>query len=263
MSKAYVETTILADVLLKPKSAKQQKAKAALGRYEETLLPVYSIKEWKAGPLDYFAYFHDKLVQTKSLAKTYRALAALPRGNRKDTSMEALAAAATLSRSSILPGLSGNDQDQADSYRLSIVSLVIRSWRKRRKITSRVTDELACYIESEPHVGKNGLFNLIPQKCDPEQECCLGPLLKAQPQLLDALRESISKTSQRAEDIKRRQALKLLAKHPSDKVAKETCQHLGDAIFAFFCPPDAVVLTTNLRDHVPLAKALGKSAEKP
>jgi hypothetical protein len=44
---------------------------------------------------------------------------------------------------------------------------------------------------------------------------------------------------------------------------RETRSHLGDAIFAFFCPKTAVVLTTNIGDHKRLAEALGKKAEKP
>jgi hypothetical protein len=71
MNKAYVETTILTDVLIKPGSKNEGVAKAAFSRYTETLLPVYSIKEWKKGPLDHYAYVHDKLVQTKSVADTY------------------------------------------------------------------------------------------------------------------------------------------------------------------------------------------------
>ena len=34
-------------------------------------------------------------------------------------------------------------------------------------------------------------------------------------------------------------------------------------MFAFFCPIDAVVLTTNIKDHKPLAEALGKKAQTP
>src|SRR5579871_2392092 len=94
MSDAFVETTVLTDLLLKPGTAKNARATAALRRYSKTLLPVYSIKEWKAGPLDYFAYLHDKLFVTGSLRKTFAAIAALPSGYRKSTSMEALAAAA-------------------------------------------------------------------------------------------------------------------------------------------------------------------------
>src|SRR5947209_20340685 len=38
MNRAYVETTILTNVLLKPDSKKQAAARSALSRYEETLL---------------------------------------------------------------------------------------------------------------------------------------------------------------------------------------------------------------------------------
>jgi hypothetical protein len=31
--------------------------------------------------------------------------------------------------------------------------------------------------------------------------------------------------------------------------------------FCFFCPDDAVMLTTNLKDHKPLAEGIGKQAE--
>ena len=51
MNKAYVETTILTDILLKPDSEKQVEALRALERYAKTLLPVYAIKECKAGPM--------------------------------------------------------------------------------------------------------------------------------------------------------------------------------------------------------------------
>jgi hypothetical protein len=265
MSDAYVETTVLTDILLKPRTRKQERATAALQRYRNTLLPVYSIKEWKAGPLDYFAYLHDKLVFTKSFARTLQAISALARGSyRQSTSLEALAAAAITveARPQRYAGLGNRDDEMADSYRLALASLIIRSWQRRRQITTRVVDDLACYIEVAPHVGQDGYFDLKPQKCDGDQECCLGPVLKSQPQLLENLRAAVP-DSGRKEDEKRRQALKRLIKHPKEKVDRDTCRALGDAIFAFFCPKSAVVLTTNLRDHEPLAEAIGKTAEQP
>ena len=44
-------------------------------------------------------------------------------------------------------------------------------------------------------------------------------------------------------------------------MSDKTCRDLGDAVYAFFAPPDSVVLTTNIRDHRPLAEALGKQAK--
>lgn len=266
MTDAYVETTVLTDLLLKPKTPKQQRAKEALARHPNTLLPVYSIRELKAGPLRNFAYLHDKLVITESLRDTLLAISVLPKASHKRaTSVEALTTAATISRAQTetLSGLGTSDRDMADSYRLALASIIIRSWRKRRKVTSAVVDELPCYTEAEPFVGKDGLFELKPWDCERDQECCLGPRLKAEPKLLVALRDSIPDNSGRREDQRRRAALKKLIKHPKDAVDRETCRDLGDAIFAFFCPKSAVILTTNLRDLQPLASSIGKTAEKP
>jgi hypothetical protein len=266
MSDAYVETTILTDILLKPQTPKQKRAKAALARYENTLLPVYSIKEWKAGPLSHFAYLHDKLVLTQSLADTIQAIAALPRlGYRRATSTEALAAAGQVAKKQTrkYAALGTTDEENADSYRLALVSIIIRSWQKRRKVTSHVIQDLPCYLEAAPRVGKDGLFEFEPRLCDGEQECCLASELKSKPELLEKLRGAIPKNSTRREDEKRRQALKQLIKHPKEVVTRETCRDLGDAIFAFFCPNNAVILTTNIKDHEPLATAIGKKAEKP
>src|SRR5216683_3490166 len=264
MSDAYIETTVLTDILVKPGSRKHQRATAAFKRYENTLLPVYSIKEWKAGPLDTFAYLHNKLLFTKSYSQTLNAVSALTRPYQKSTSIEALAAAATTLKASQkrFAGLGGHDDEMADSFRLALASLIIRSWRKRRNITTRVVDELPCYVEAAPRVGKDGYFDLKPKECAGDQECCLAPQLKSQTKLLEALLGAIPKNSGRREDQKRRQALKRLIKHPNQIMDREMCRDLGDAIFAFFCPKTAVVLTTNLRDHAALALSVGKKAEK-
>jgi len=265
MPNAYVETTILTDLLLKPYSHKQERAKAALARYDSTLLPVYSIKEWKAGPLYYFVYVHNKLVTTQSFANTLQAIAALPLGYRRSTAQEALAAAGQQLRRQPqnFTVLGNTDKDHADSYRLSLASIIIRSWNKRRKVTTQVVQELPCYLEAAPSIGTDRLFDLSPRHCQIDEECSLAVKLKSNPELLEALRDAIPANSTRREDQKRRKALKHLIKHPDWIFTRDLCRDLGDAIYAFFCPAGAVVLTTNLRDHERLTKALGKLAEKP
>ena len=263
MSTAYVETTVLTDILLKPNSPKQKRARAALDRFENTLLPVYSIKEWKAGPLKRFAFIHNKFVQTGSFADTLTAISALGPPYLHRTSTEAIAAAAQVSKRSPQTYAATNDRELADSYRLALYSLIVRSWEKRRRITTQVVHELPCYIEAAPHREKNGLLNLRPEECDRDQECCLADELRAEPRLLEALRDAIPETSAKPEHRRRRRALKRLISHPRDKVDRDLCRDLGDAIFAFFCPKEAVILTTNLSDIAPLAKAVGKTAQSP
>lgn len=268
MSKAYVETTILTNILLKPGSKKEVAAKAALSRFETTLLPVYAIKEWKAGPLDHYSYLHDKLVTTRSLADSIAAINSLSpyySPYKRNTSFEALEAAVRLDVGASVSERDGKsrDEENADRYRLILKSLIIRSWRKRRKITTQTIQDLDCYTEAEPKIGKDGLFDLRPQQCDRERECCLADSLKAQPSLLKALRDSIPETSIRREDRQRRHVLKALIKNRKLPLDRDQCRALGDAVFSFFCPADCSILTTNLRDHKPLAESIGKKAESP
>lgn len=48
-----------------------------------------------------------------------------------------------------------------------------------------------------------------------------------------------------------------------DALTDSQCRDLGDAVFALLAPHDSVILTTNLKDHEPLASALGKTAQLP
>jgi hypothetical protein len=201
------------------------------------------------------------------LADTCAAIAAFSpyRTYLKNTTWEVLAATTQLLRDS--PEQIGKhsplDEEAADRLRLATASLIIRSWRKRRKVTTEVIQDLECYTEAPPRVQKDGLFDLKPQQCDPEHECSLAAQLKARPEMLKALRDAIPENSIRREDRERRAVLKQLIRNSKSPLDRESCCKLGDAIFAFFCPETAVVLTTNLRDHKPLAEALGKNAEAP
>jgi hypothetical protein len=261
MTSAYVETTILTNVLLKPGTVKKTRAQSALARYSATLLPVYAIKELKAGPLEHYCYVHDKLVATRSLAQTLDAINALHplKAYKKATAQEAYAAAARL----VEDGYTPPADELADHYRLALASLIERCWKKRRKITSATVDDLECYTETKPRFDKDGLFDLKPQLCDRDKECCLHKRLIAKKEILEKLRNAIPETSGRKEDSNRRKVLKQLINSPKLVITREQCRQLGDAVFAFFCPEGAVVLTTNVKDHQPLAQAIGKDAEGP
>lgn len=227
---------------------------------------MYSIKEFKGGPLDNYSYVHDKLLTTKSLAATLEAIHRLFRSPyKKSTSEEAMIAAARLVAGT--PGTAIDpvalDQELADRYRLALASLILRAWDQRRSVTTRTIQDLDCYTEARPKVDKHGLFDFTPRRCERERECSLAGALKAQPELLRRLRDAIPEASTREEDRRRRRVLKQLINTPKLPLDEEACRSLGDAVFAFFCPDDSVVLTTNMRDHKPLADAIGKRAEEP
>src|SRR6185312_8249509 len=63
--KTVVDTTVFTDVLLKA-DAQRTTEELAIKNASETLLPVYAIKEFKSGPLHYFAWYHNKVVEASS-----------------------------------------------------------------------------------------------------------------------------------------------------------------------------------------------------
>ena len=257
MSKAYVETTVLADALLKL-GLRASAAISALRRYDESLLPVYSIKEFKAGPLAKYVWLHGKLVTTKSFEKTLAQLrksAMSPfRVRWVSTAVEALEAAAHQNRYVTLGellsrygALATDDAIRCERYRLSLRRIIMRAWKKRRQMTLSVVDELSCYPEGQV-VEERGLIDLGEVDCCPKDECCLAAELRRHPETLRKMKAAIAaQPSKKDENIKRAQVLRSLIRSKQKLTAKQ-CRHLGDAVFAYFCPPDAVILTTNTTD---------------
>lgn len=264
--KAYIDTTILADRLLKPNSDQGQQAKIGLKRFDETLLPVYAIKEFKAGILSNYGYFHDKLLQMGSLSKALEAIGRLYfRRYKMGSALSALTAAVTIVSSESDRVIFDGDMDKelADRYRLALASLIMRAWRNRRRVTSQTIQDLDCYTETAPKIARTGFIDFKPQLCE-ERECSLASELKKRPDLLEILRDAIPANSARSEDRNRRAVLKKLIKNSAHyRLDREDCKKLGDAVFAFFCPSDCVILTTNIRDHKPLANAINKDAVIP
>jgi hypothetical protein len=129
-------------------------------------------------------------------------------------------------------------------------------------LTTCVVQELSCYAE-ENLSEERDLIELGETKCRPAAECSLAAALKSNPEVLKALKDAVEAQPSKPENTKRAKALKELIRLPKQKLTDQQCRHLGDAIFAFFCPSDAVILTTNLKDIQPLAKAVNKEAVRP
>lgn len=272
MSKAYVETTILADALLKP-GARADAAKSAIRRFQESLLPVYSIKEFKAGPLHHYVWFHGKLATTKSWQRTLaqlRKTAMSPFRQRwVSTAVEALEAAAHKNRGVTLQvlvakygAIATGDAVICDQYRYTLRSIIMRAWKQRRRLTSAIVQELHCYAEDDL-VEERGIIEVGETKCCPKDECALAAELRQQPAVLERMKEAIDHQPTKHENVKRSQVLRDLVRLPKQKLTPKQCRDLGDAVFAFFCPADATILTTNEKDIRPLAEAVGKKVEVP
>ncbi len=156
--KAFVDTTILTDVLLKP-HVKGKIAKESLSKFKETELPVYAIKEFKAGPLNNFKWIHDKLAITGSFTDSLEALHRMsmtPKRYTTSTAIEALREAAVTLKgvtNQILVDKYGAkaspDATLCAIFRASIKTSIFKSWKARRSVTTNTAPGMTLRIEDD------------------------------------------------------------------------------------------------------------------
>ena len=271
MTKAFVDTSVLTDALLKPGSVGDL-ARSGLSRFDETQLPVYAIKEFKAGPFAYTVWLYNKFVTEKSYARVLTAVHAVQRTlqrNRAATAIEALAGLADVLGQRGLGVINQKynanismDALSAEENRIALKSIIYKAWARRRAVTTKVVCPLPCYAELDLKEEASGCLVIGPRKCTLPGVCSMQKDLIAKPDHLAALRD-VAKAGARAEDQRRYQVLRALHRTPNRRIDSDACRNLGDAVFAFFAPSDTVILTTNVKDHEPLAAALGKAVEPP
>jgi len=273
MAKAFVDTTVLTNILLKSSDVSGKDAKALVARYRESELPVYAIKEFKSGPLRNFAWMHNKLAGTKSFFQAIAALQKMSLTPRRYTTATALEALREATRKLMKPqtaadlaaqyGDSGSlDLFLCDQFQNALKASIYRAWNRRRQITTAVVGPLNCYQEAPP-VEERGQIELNPVKCHPSSECCLADQLRRMISDINKLRDTLGEQPTKRENEKRAQALRSIARTPKRKFTEEMCRNLGDAYFVLFAPEGATILTTNSKDIGPLASVLNKSTEVP
>jgi hypothetical protein len=268
VSKAFIDTTILVDILLKT-GKPHESAKNALARYSITELPVYAIKEFKAGALKNFIWMHNKLVDERSLSK---ALIALQKMFMKpyltSTSIEALSQASGSMSLSLgaLKEKYGADADPdvaiCEEWRLLIQAKILKAWKRRRNVTTNISHPLKCYSEESPKIVRK-LIEIDPIKCEKGNDCCMKERLVSAPEELKKLYNAVQAQPTKPENKRRSKVLDELINKPKNPMTDVMCRNLGDAIFAFLAPLDSKILTTNRNDHEPLASSLLKQVDSP
>jgi hypothetical protein len=270
MIKAFVDSTILTDALIKSGESKKC-AIEVLKKFDITELPVFAIKEFKAGPLKNFVWMHNKLVSVRSYEKALEALQHMsmtPRRYTTSTALEALKEAAGSISKKTPANFAAKYGDKAaidkilcDEFRLAIKTAIMKAWKKRRKITTDIVFPLPCYHEVSPY-EKRGLIEIDPKRCDPSGECSLASLLRDKLDEMWKMREAI-KGSAKLENQRRSKTLRQLYRKPKERIQESECQNLGDAIYVLLSPSDSVIITTNITDYKPLVEAIGKMAKSP
>ncbi len=261
----FVDTTVLTEALLKTKE-RRRRARAKILEYNRSVLPVYAIKELKSGPLRGFVWLHNRLVDTRSFSRAVGAIHNLYRSpHLKGSAEEALQLCAEMLLGSSLSYADTKQKTQAavaDSFRLSLRRRIEIAWRERRKLTTEVIDELSCFAEIAPTYNEETAYIDNPRlQCDLSDECCLAADLRRRRGELRKILKAL-RGQERNEDQRRRAALNRLLKKPARIFGNKYCRGLGDAYFALQCPKDCAILTSNAKDHSPLAGALGREVHE-
>ncbi len=218
-----------------------------------------------------FCWAHNKLADTKSYLTSMAALQRMSRSPHRyltSTAIQALHTAFT-NLFSNLPALqsihkANADPDRlfADALRLELRHVITRAWKARGLLFGGPLHKLSCYPDAP--IRENGNFlEVEPRDCPRGRECCLKPALIARKADLNAARNAIKIDADRKEVAVRGKILRHLEKHATSLMTRDDCRGFGDAYFIFFCPKDGVVITTNVRDVEPMAKALGVRFEAP
>lgn len=264
MTDAFVETTVLTDLLLK-KDGSEKAAEAAIAKYTKAIVHQFAWKEFKRGPLKNFVWAFNKLADTKSFIDTLAALQRMSLSPRKYLTATAIQAFHTAFKgmfsSASLSSLKDQygdkaepDQLHADALRLELKRVIVGSWSKRHTLFGGAQEPLPCYPDADL-IEKGTRLEVDPRDCGRGSDCCLRSRLTHRRADVGAAKDALP-NEERKETRERYRVLRQLEKHPHSLMSPQDCQRFGDAYFVLFCPEDAELLTTNIRDIEPMAKAL-------
>lgn len=213
---------------------------------------------------------HNKLAAHRSVAGALESLHALsrtPQRNKYATALEALTGASSTISSVTTRALSEKygdhsvDEALADEVRLSLKTIIYQAWRSKGTIATKIVDHLACFEQGSPKEVR-GQIELKSTKCNHEIMCSVQQMIAANLNNAKKLRDAVVSSKDKPENQRRAKALKEIMRKPKSPINDHLCRSLGDAVFAFCAPEDAIILTTNITDHAVLAESLGKIAQQ-
>lgn len=270
LSGSFLDTTVLVDIAERGEPYRT-KCEAFIRANQPAATPFYALRELLAGHVRNLCTAHNILLAAETAPEAMLALLRISpaEGRKKQDKLQALASAMQEAFSS---NPSGDRQDMKREMLQNLAVQVNRLWRGVRRLKAvSIVHSLSCFNDGRITYGSAGelrgprdSFNCIKtERCAAaayiyDNQSDLAKMICAlHPHNLD------SKAAKKGENVQRRKALKELQSKGPAKFDKSRCRALGDAYFVSMCPPGSVVVTSNLEDHVPLCRAVGKEAKAP
>ena len=262
MAEAFIDTTIVCNVLLPTTSGQDTAAKAAVGSYAVAAVPMYALREYRAGPLGYWILAYNVLVMHDDIKSAQDELASKSAFKPRQQSATLRAIVEGLIEVGLVGATTPVDlKRELENYLLRVISA---AWDLRRGVGTDVVQHLGCFTDAE--------FDIVDEQieiaeCRREAPCGAALELKKRSDdvqtILDVLRPPKKGHSEKTETTSRRAALKDVLDKPPSKFDKRRCRAIGDAYFCIMAPSGFDILTTNSSDFAPMATALGKTIVTP
>jgi hypothetical protein len=255
--RAFLDTSILTIYCLSAAKEREQIV-SALKNYSEVILFRYAIKEFECGPLRAFVLVHQCLLGQRGFEQVLHWIERLlgtPRRNLPATALFAIRSA--YARAAVeLRNTYFTDSNFRNVMRLHLKRQVLTGWDARLQIANRIIPDLPCYPETGPTMDRKNLR--LPQpRCYPSTPCALVSGNGYDRRDIQKLLLAIDSMPANRQVDRWRGTLSKILKGP---ISHRDCRGVGDAFFCLFAPLDSTVVTTNIRDHRPLAASLGKTA---
>ena len=154
-----------------------------------------------------------------------------------------------------------SDKDRAEDLRLGLKKLIVAAWQGGKTIPDRVMFPLRCHLLKAPMDTADGLIQQSAHLCKGTEICDQASQLKHENDALGRVCLFLESKERSPEDDRRRKALHRV--RSGERMNNSHCRSLGDAVFAILSPDGHVIVTTNVKDHEPLAGTLGKTALRP
>lgn len=275
MPNYFLDTTIVAELLLKPHGSIANAARVLLASPSNSALPHYAIKELAQGPMRAWILVHNALL-VGGLQHAFRRINSWRRrANLVGSALEAMEIASGEARDferelrrgmtavQGLTSVTGEPVDEfdavADRIRLFLQTRVLRAWQERRNVADACLHPLDCYPEVSVSVSPiDKSMSQDPAGCRRGARCAIHAKLLEDSDSLSKLVLACKSPEATPENRKRGAALHDIERRGSARITLNTCRAIGDAVFALQAPAGFSILTTNIKDHGLLAKALGK-----
>jgi hypothetical protein len=153
-----------------------------------------------------------------------------------------------------------SDEEYAEDLRSHLKRVIFSSWVELQSL-AQLTHPLQCYESESPHELDDGIMIAIGPSSCAGAGCTLATDLRKFPNDLALIEATIRRQPAKLENQRRIEAVMMLQQ--TGVFDDKSCRALGDVVFAMLAPSEFVIITTNIKDQLPLAEALGKRALFP